>query len=368
MEKILIVTSDLSVKGGVSSAVHSLMQEINSRKKSDIKLYSSYITTHPVLSILYSLMRIAAFFLLLYPFRYRLFYVHVCAFGSFYRKAIYVLALRMLNRPVVIHQHAADLDVFVNKNRFNKWLARKVYEASSSIFVLSENMKAITKSVAAVEEIHIIKNPVQVPAHNKDYSTADQKIRLLFLGEVGQRKGIFDLIQAVADMTEEQRDRIQLDIGGNKELDKLREMIKANRLEETCIVHGWVTGEQKNQLLKEASVFLLPSYFEGVPIAILEAMSYGLPVISTNIAGIPEVVKHRYNGHIIEPGDIQALRSSIVYFLEHSENLQVFGENSRKIVEEHDVRLIANHILSLFGRITSGSEGLSIENSLHGKR
>lgn len=349
MKKILILSPDLSVKGGVSSVVRSLMIEMEKRNIY-VKNYSTYIDTlHPIMRVLYSLVRIFNFFAVLYPFRYDVFYLHVSAFGSFYRKFFYVVLLNFLRKTVILHQHAADLEIFLNKNRFNKWLGKLVYRSSTKIFVLSENMGKITKKNTNNENIYIIENPISVPSFVRgNVDNVMGKVKLVFLGEIGKRKGIYDLIQAIAELTDEQKNKLSVDIGGNKELDTLTSMIKANGLEKTCIIHGWVDGEKKLKLLKEATVFILPSYFEGVPISILEAMSYELPIISTNVAGIPEIVLHKYNGLIINPGDIEGLKQSILYFVENIELTNQYGKNSRTLVEKHDVTVVVDKILSLF--------------------
>ncbi|MBO9599937.1 MAG: glycosyltransferase family 4 protein [Cohnella sp.] len=347
MKKILIIAPDLSVKGGVSSVVKSLMTEMEKRGDT-VRLYSTYIdSVHPILRVLHSLIRVFGFIARLHPFTFDVFYLHACAFGSFYRKFIYVMLLRMLRKPVILHQHAADLELFLNKNRFNNWLGKLAFKSSTKIFVLSDHMKRITQAVTDNGNIHIIENPVRVPEFSR---TDDQrpKARFVFLGEIGKRKGIYDLIQAISRLTDEQKSKIHLDIGGNKELDTLNAMIRRYGLENTCTVHGWVDGEKKYALLKEATAYILPSYFEGVPISILEAMSYELPVISTNVAGIPEIVLHRYNGLIIEPGDIEGLKQSILYLAENLEITKQYGRNSRLLVEKHDVSVIVDKITGLF--------------------
>ncbi|WP_027087614.1 glycosyltransferase family 4 protein [Cohnella panacarvi] len=349
MKKILIISPDLSVKGGVSSVVKSLMTEMEKRGDK-VRLYSSYIdSVHPILRVLYSLIRFFGFIARLHPFKYDVYYLHACAFGSFYRKFLYVMLLSILRKNVVLHQHAADLELFLNKNRFNKRLGKLAFKSSTKIFVLSEDMKRITATVTDNESIHIIENPIRLPEFSRaDDRRPNEQIRLVFLGEIGKRKGIYDLIQALSRMTDEQKSTIHLDIGGNKELDTLTSMIRQYGLEKTCTVHGWVDGDKKSALLKEAAVYILPSYFEGVPISILEAMSYELPVISTNVAGIPEIVLHRYNGLIIEPGDIEGLKQSILYLAENLEITEQYGRNSRRLAEKHDVPIVVDKIMGLF--------------------
>lgn len=80
---------------------------------------------------------------------------------------------------------------------------------------------------------------------------------------------------------------------------------------------------------------VLPSYNEGLPMAVLEAMSYGLPIVSTKVGDIPVAVKDGVNGYIVEPGDIVALKDSLQKMLSmNDKEWQKFSDNSRKITED----------------------------------
>ena len=96
---------------------------------------------------------------------------------------------------------------------------------------------------------------------------------------------------------------------------------------------GWVGGDKKINLLNWADVFILPSFNEGLPISILEAMSYGLPIISTPVGGIPEVVKD--NGTLVTPGNDGEICSAMKKYVDNHELLMKEGEMSLKIVETY---------------------------------
>ena len=96
---------------------------------------------------------------------------------------------------------------------------------------------------------------------------------------------------------------------------------------------GWITKEQKPDLLKRADVLVLPSYNEGLPIAILEAMSYGLPIISTNVGSIAEAVKENKNGFLIEPGNIDSLAHAMMKLTVDPELWKKESTLSREICE-----------------------------------
>jgi glycosyltransferase involved in cell wall biosynthesis len=96
---------------------------------------------------------------------------------------------------------------------------------------------------------------------------------------------------------------------------------------------GWVTGENKEALLSTASIFVLPSYYEGLPMSVLEAMAWGVPVITTPVGGIPEVVRHGEEGVIVQPGDIVGLTAALRQLLDDESLRQRLGANGRKRIQ-----------------------------------
>ena len=111
--------------------------------------------------------------------------------------------------------------------------------------------------------------------------------------------------------------------------------------------NGWLSKEETGALLNKTDVFILPSYAEGMPMAILEAMSYSIPVISTNVGGIPEVVLNNETGYIIKPGDLEELYKKTEELILNADKRVLFGENGRKIIEtKHNIN---NYIKSLCG-------------------
>jgi glycosyltransferase involved in cell wall biosynthesis len=97
---------------------------------------------------------------------------------------------------------------------------------------------------------------------------------------------------------------------------------------------GWVRGKRKDDMLRNADLFFLPTYNEGMPMSILDAMGYGLPVVSTEVGGIPKIVINDKNGYCVEPGDIRKMSSAIESLLTDFRKRQDYGRESLKIVQE----------------------------------
>src|SRR5690606_23550060 len=110
-------------------------------------------------------------------------------------------------------------------------------------------------------------------------------------------------------------------------------------------------GKEKIDLLKHCDVFILPSYSEGVPISILEAMSYGLAIISTNVGGIPSVVINNKNGILIEPGNKVMMVEAINSLLESPQNINFYSSNSSLFIKEYYPKAVKNRLIQIYDNI-----------------
>src|SRR5690606_27051470 len=129
--------------------------------------------------------------------------------------------------------------------------------------------------------------------------------KLLFLGTINDNKGIFDLLEAFYQNLVFFSGRVLLSIGGVGESARLQKEISEKELGQIVNYLGWVNHEDKRKQMTGCDLVILPSYNEGLPMVLLEAMSYGKPVIATPVGGIPEIVKQKSNGFLVAPGDIQ---------------------------------------------------------------
>jgi glycosyltransferase involved in cell wall biosynthesis len=166
-------------------------------------------------------------------------------------------------------------------------------------------------------------------------------------------KGIFDLLQVLKDHKAELFNRIKLFIGGSGQTGQLEKMIEADDLGEMVEFKGWVTGREKDRLLQFSDVFVLPSYYEGSPVSVLEAMSYGTPVISTTVGGIPEVVQAGFNGWLHSPGDQGALLDAILFYINEPESLKRHGAHSMQMIEEYYPGSVEPQLASIYSSLLS---------------
>lgn len=266
----------------------------------------------------------------------KIIHIHGSHGGSFFRKLIiFWIAKKVFKRRVIYHLHSSDFKIFYNESSIKvKEKIRYLIENVDLVIVLSEEWEVYINSTFTPKKIKVVENIVEKQKGVNSEVNEIGQIDLLFLGRIGNRKGVFDLIESISIMDDSIKKKVHLTIGGDGEVDELKRRIEELNLKNVQFV-GWVKGLQKEDLLRKCDVFVLPSYNEGLPISLLEAMSYGKPIISTNVGGIPRILEHKTNGLVIEPGNKDKLKEAIESYLNDSQMVSIHGEKGLEKVEEY---------------------------------
>lgn len=262
--------------------------------------------------------------------------------ASFWRKAIFIYIAKFFHKKVVWHMHAGRFAVFYQQHRY---AVRKVVNKSDVIIALSEYWKEYFKNEFPTKRVEIIKNVISAPRVHKQQTGY---FTLLFLGLLGKNKGIYDLLECIRDHKVEFQGKLKLYIGGNGEIEHVKQHIKEYGIADITIFEGWVSGDKKIELLNKSDAYILPSYKEGLPISILEAMSYGMPIISTPVGGIPEIVSNGENGYLVEPGNKEDIYKAIISLLNDSDLRNRMGSVSLSRVGEHLPEYVEKQLETLY--------------------
>lgn len=196
-------------------------------------------------------------------------------------------------------------------------------------------------SVQALAQIGVtadwIPNPIRIVPNGHVPSAAGGPLRLLFVGRYGERKGCYELIAALAQARAAGTEAT-LRFVGREEYDGeervLREDVEQFGVAGAVEFAGVKDGPELAECYEEAQVLCLPSRREGVPLVLLEAMSFGLPVIATPVGGIADYVAHEDNGLLVPPGDVDALAVSIAVLAADPELRTRLGDAARRRVAE----------------------------------
>lgn len=277
-------------------------------------------------------------------------HLHTAADGSFHRNSQLIRMIRKFGKKIILHIHASRFKDFFNESseEGRKRILHTLH-STDRLIVLSESWKEWFVAQGLPEDkITILHNITPLPTVIPQASVNDGKLHMLFMGEIGKRKGVFDILKALHDHKDEFSGRLELRIGGNRQENLLRARISGYGLEDMVRFEGWVSGEKKLRLLNWADVYILPSFNEGLPISILEAMSYGCPVISTPVGGIPEVVAG--NGILVTPGASEEIYAAIKRYIDSPELVDKEGQVSLNNVKSYLPDYVMNHLKEIYLR------------------
>ena len=240
-------------------------------------------------------------------------HLHMADRGSTFRKLALLSVARSLRRPVVVHSHGFRFsDFFEGLPCGLRTIIRRRLNKSACFVALSDRQAGMYRQTVGVADsiLTVLPNPVKWPEEMPARTQRDT-VDFVFLGRIGERKGAFDLLEAFSQLPPSVLERSRLTLAGDGEV-----ALAQRRAAELCVSErveapGWIDSEVRSRLLAEASVFVLASHHEALPMALLEAMSMGLPVITTDVGGIPDLIQHEGNGLIVAPGDILGLRDQM---------------------------------------------------------
>lgn len=277
-------------------------------------------------------------------------HIHVAQKGSFYRKAIILFICKFLNLKTLFHIHGSHFDKFYNEGSIIlKKIITYVLNSCDEIIVLSEEWKKFVNEITN-KQVIVMHNAVYVKS--KKYNNKGNKIT--FLGRLGKRKGIYDLLSIINEINLKENG-LKLYLCGDGDINQVKKYIEKSDLKENVIVTGWINSEEKEEILKDTIINILPSYHEGMPMAILETMSKGIPNISTNVGGIPRVIKNLENGIVINPGDKDALKNNINMLINDDNLRENLSENAySKIQKEYSIDAYNRKIARIYKDLMKG--------------
>jgi glycosyltransferase involved in cell wall biosynthesis len=240
-----------------------------------------------------------------------LLHVHSASRGSFWRKSLFCALARVFQVPYVFHLHSGEFSVFAEKEcgPFARWWIRSTLASAHSVIALTSSWRNALEAIVPNARIIVLGNPTYVP--EKLAPLKNEPFHVVFLGRLREKKGVFDLIKAVPNVLIH-LPKVKFTLAGDGDLESVEELAQELGVRDSVRLPGWIEGESKDILLASADVLVLPSYYEGLPICLLEAMSIGVPIVATNVGGIPELLENGKCGFIVSPGDVGALASSLV--------------------------------------------------------
>ncbi|MFM9888689.1 MAG: glycosyltransferase family 4 protein [Burkholderiales bacterium] len=280
-------------------------------------------------------------------------HAHVSIGASVWRKGLFALLGMAFRIPVILHLHAGE---FVHRyglhaHPLRARLVRWLLDHATTIVVLSPRWLSSIRTLARNTEITVLPNPVQQQSRPPSIRADNGCPTLVYLGRFSRNKGIYDLLEIHARLVAGHA-HLRLVCAGDGEVDLVRLRVQAASMQSAVEIREWISPSEKWALLNNATVYVLPSYFEGLPMSLLEAMAVGVPVVASRVGGIPDLIVDRINGLLVEPGDVDGFVAAIDQLLGDSDRRRVIGMAGRRTVEaNHSGHSVVEQLRHLYARL-----------------
>ncbi|KMZ11400.1 LPS glycosyltransferase [Candidatus Burkholderia humilis] len=322
--KVTLIGASVSQKGGIASVLRLLREQLQSEGIEVLLVLTSGASNSIGALLLY----LRAIFTVIRNClwnRSDVVHLHMASRGSCLRKTLIAAICLALRKPYIFHLHGGGFRQFFGADlgkAGRRWVTF-IFRRAPFMIALSGAWKEWIDSTIAGTRTEVVFNGV--PINNLSRSPANAIPTILFLGRVEAQKGIDDLISAFRRVASIVPDAL-LEIGGEGAIpfyeEKCRDLPTVRFL-------GWMDENQREAALRRAAVLTLPSWNEGLPMSILEAMSAGLPTVAIEVGGVPEVVVNGETGILVAPRDVDALASALAKILSNPELGKQMGNNGR---------------------------------------
>ena len=250
-----------------------------------------------------------------------------------------LLAKTFLKKPFVVYGRGSE--VYLHST-FKNTLSKLVLKNAGDVIALTEDMKNEMQKFCD-RDILVIPNGIDLEVF-KDLSRETARTRLkiganasviLFIGRLHSVKGVRYLIKSIKIVKNKNRDVRLFLVGDGEERIYLENLVKDLVLDDYVRFIGAVPNEEVPEYMVAADVFVLPSLSEGFPVVILEAMASGLAIITSRVGGLPEIIKNKENGFLVEPKNPEEIAERILLLLEDDALREEISRNNLKIVGEY---------------------------------
>ena len=285
-------------------------------------------------------------------------HIHTASRNSWRRKRPFALLTKLLGRKLIIHIHGGGFRDYLGSMRPLSLSANvHVLRLADCVVCLSpRKLDEVAEYLGDVRTVTIANPCAFVPpaANRREGST----IRILFAGWICQQKGVFDLIRAFGLLTQRCPNvDVELVVAGKGEVDACKELAVSLGLLDKIRFPGWLDDSALREAYSGAHIYCLPSYVEGVPMSVLEAMAFCLPVVTCPVGGVPDVVRDGVHGVWIQPGDIPAMADALKRLIGDRDERERMGRAGRQeVLKSYSTTEVGGKLMEVYRSLAATSD------------
>ncbi len=242
-----------------------------------------------------------------------------------------VVAKKLLKIPYVVWGQGSDIYL---PDRFTRITSKPILQNADAVLALTEDMKQKMQEIHD-RDISVVPNGIDLERF--EISSGDKKEgnakTIIFVGRLHPVKGVRYLIEAMAIIHQQMPDVKLVIVGDGAERSRMEELVGRLNLNDCIQFTGQVPQESIPRLIHQADVFALSSLSEGLPVVILEGMAAGLPIVATNVGGIPDIIKEGVNGYLVSVKNPEEISDKLLILLQNDEIREMMSTNNREKAE-----------------------------------
>jgi glycosyltransferase involved in cell wall biosynthesis len=282
-------------------------------------------------------------------------HINSASYWVYWENGIYVLLSKIFRRKVFFHIHGGGFEDFYEKsNGISKFLIRGILNLSDRVIALSPSWQKFMAKLISQDKIVVVENFVDSSAFKKiaRETLSNNNVTVLFVGGQGAKaKGLYDFIDA-ASLVNKLVNNIVFVLLACLDIKGLPALCKERGIASNTKILDYLHGAEKIRVFANSDIFVLPSFAEGLPITLLEAMASGLPAIAYSVGGIPDVIKDGENGFLVKVGNKEALAKAI-HILASNKNLRnkMAETNIELISKKYDEQIVLKKLSNEYDKL-----------------
>lgn len=275
-------------------------------------------------------------------------HIHMAEKGSTFRARIISKIAKKHNKKVVIHLHAGPfMDWYNTLNEKRKKQIREMMNQVDLIIVLGNYWKKSLSTLVNKEKIEVVYNGIPIPNSN-NYNCKGENIT--FMGVLKKEKGIYDLVDSIKEIDSKLDKKYKIKVCGKDLEGNIQDYINQAGMNERIELTGWIEGEEKEKIITNTALNVLPSYFEALSMTVIESMGQGIPIVTTNISTMNEVLNQEKL--LINPGNTKRLGELILELINNEKERKKISEKEYlRCKEMFDVDKSIEDTLLLYKKI-----------------
>ncbi|MBN2521212.1 MAG: glycosyltransferase family 4 protein [Bacteroidales bacterium] len=334
MDVVFIGEDIIKSKGGVVTVMKNILHSKHLLNKVTFHPIYTTIEGSPLIKKI-TLWIHGYFKFLLYLLKFKLIHIHHSIDFNFWMTAFFLFTAKIFNKRVILHNHAADFQKFFNSQPLLlQKVIKKTFEKADVNIILSNSWYNWYNSIAPNANWFLLHNAISIPSEKIKNTIKRNNISLVFLGRLEQRKGIFDILSIMPEIIKN-NPNVVLKLAGQGNIAEIKNIISKLKIDNSVELLGYLNKTDIDKLFSESDIFLLPSYDEGLPMALLEAMAHGIAPVSCPVGGIPDVIENNVDGLLVDAGNKSMLLNAV--------NRLITDENLRNTISVNAAKKIKTH-------------------------